>query len=494
MQNTIRHTRIVAAGMLITALLLILSLGATTRAQSINDTLYAFHEGDIWAWQPGQTPEQLTTWGYNSGPVIAPNGSLLAYRSVASEAVQEIEGGEGIAYAGDAPSNIYIMTVSNQNFERIAAQSAQRIWRSSPVFSPDSTRIAWAEMRGDFQPSVDVVVYDTRNGSTRTIAAIETGYQDAGFLMPVLQWGEGGIARLVYTFSGTGPGDAASSTPNLYWDIINPDTGAVSRHTVGDLSNPDNFIRTWFWAQHGGQEQIAYATQSGAWYVLNPQTGAREPLQSAPMLVRENGDRSVALTPVLLDTQTTTGVAWDFSSNGNTVRLPFEAYSVAAGADPAISPDGRYVGWNEFGTVRTWDSATQSPNRVLSSPNFNARVNLGPITVAWSPMRWVTDGRTGDSPTPTPVTPPDAGGCPLLPQLTVGMAVQVAQGQEPNRVRTQPSLAAPRTGLLFPGEVAIVQEGPVCADGLNWWRVSWSGVDGWTAEGADGTYWLVPSG
>ncbi|MCA9914789.1 MAG: PD40 domain-containing protein, partial [Anaerolineae bacterium] len=201
---------------------------ASTNAQSVNDELFAFHEGDLWAWMPGESPEQLTTWGYNGGPIISPDGSQIAYRSVASEAVAEIEGaGQGITYAGDAPSNIYIMQVSTRNFERIAAQSAIRVFRSSPVWSPDGTRLAWSEMRGDYLPSADVVIYDTRDGSTRTVASIEMGYGDGGLVMPILQWGDGGIARLLYTFDRVGEGGQLS--PSLYWDIVDPDQGTSLR-------------------------------------------------------------------------------------------------------------------------------------------------------------------------------------------------------------------------------------------------------------------------
>ncbi len=490
-----RHRMSLAAGWVIAGLMIVLSV-AVSGAQGSNDELFAFYEGDLWAWQPGEAPEQLTTWGYNSGPVLSPDGRTIAYRSVASEAVREIEGAvEGITYAGDAPANIYLMDVATRDFERIAQQSALRIWRSSPVWSPDSTRLAWTEMRGELQPSVDVVMYDTRDGSTRSVATLEMGFQDGGLVMPFLQWSERGIARLVYTFSGRTPGDDAQNEPNLYWDIVNPDVGSVSRFEVGGLSDPNRFVLTWFWAEHQGQDQIVYADRSNTWYVLNVQTGARESLANPPLLVRADGDASTALIPGLLDPQSSPSVAWDYRSAGNTTRLPFQTYTLGSGLglDPVLSEDGRSVAWSDFGTVQVWQSGSQSVQTILESPQMGRPVNLGPMSLVWSPMRWITDGAvSAPPPPPTPAAGSDA--CALPPQLQVGMAVTVASGQEPNRVRTQPSLSSTRLGLLFPGEVAIVQEGPVCAAGLYWWRVSNAAFDGWTVEGADGVYWLVPAG
>jgi len=271
-----KHRNIFVA--FVAAIAAVLTLGVlSVGAQSINDELITYYEGDLWTWQPGGTPEQITTWSYNGGPVISPDGSLIAYRSISSEAVEEIESpGQGIVYHGEAPSNIYIMTVSNQNFERIAHQDTERVFRSIPTWSPDGTKLAWTEMRGDYQPSADVVVYDTNGGSTRTIASIEMGFQDAGFALPILQWGEGGIGRLLYSY---GLEEDPQPAGNLFWDIVNPDTGELQRFVAGDVSNPETSIRTWFWAQHQGEERIVFADQTGRWYVLTP-GGNRQQLRS----------------------------------------------------------------------------------------------------------------------------------------------------------------------------------------------------------------------
>lgn len=79
-------------------------------------------------------------------------------------------------------------------------------------------------------------------------------------------------------------------------------------------------------------------------------------------------------------------------------------------------------------------------------------------------------------------------------RLALGMLATVSQG-EPNRVRSGPGKTAELIGQLYPGTVSKVMEGPICADGLVFWRVENStipGGSGWTAEGDGQDYWLEP--
>lgn len=75
--------------------------------------------------------------------------------------------------------------------------------------------------------------------------------------------------------------------------------------------------------------------------------------------------------------------------------------------------------------------------------------------------------------------------------LTVGGQGRVTPGL-PNKVRLSPSLSAEQIGHI-PGEgVFSVIDGPQCADGLNWWRVTYEGLTGWTADGKTGDPWVEP--
>lgn len=84
----------------------------------------------------------------------------------------------------------------------------------------------------------------------------------------------------------------------------------------------------------------------------------------------------------------------------------------------------------------------------------------------------------------------DCSGAPP-PRLVVGAQGRVTPG-DPNNVRDQPARAGALIGAIPGGAAFDVLDGPVCADGFNWWRVTYEGLDGWTVEGAGSDYWVEP--
>ena len=62
-----------------------------------------------------------------------------------------------------------------------------------------------------------------------------------------------------------------------------------------------------------------------------------------------------------------------------------------------------------------------------------------------------------------------------------------------NRVRVGPGTNEPIVALLYPGSIVKLIEGPVCADGVVFWKVgSYPTGIGWTAEGDGRKYFLEP--
>lgn len=92
---------------------------------------------------------------------------------------------------------------------------------------------------------------------------------------------------------------------------------------------------------------------------------------------------------------------------------------------------------------------------------------------------------------PTPTI--EVGDCGLVSRLEVGGLARQALGQDSLRVRD--AAAGTATGEnAFPGDIMNVQDGPVCAEGRNWWQVrktdgAWTG---WIAEAGDTAYFLEP--
>ena len=95
----------------------------------------------------------------------------------------------------------------------------------------------------------------------------------------------------------------------------------------------------------------------------------------------------------------------------------------------------------------------------------------------------------------SPATSHAQAACPLPARLQVGDAVEVIDGTA-NRLRQGPGLAYSKLALsMAPGDVWYVQQGPVCVNGINWYRVGAYDADGWTAEGQPGRgYYLGRTG
>ncbi len=85
---------------------------------------------------------------------------------------------------------------------------------------------------------------------------------------------------------------------------------------------------------------------------------------------------------------------------------------------------------------------------------------------------------------------PNCTGAPA-PQLVIGEYGRVGPGS-PNNVRNQPAASGDRVGEIPAGGEFAIMDGPVCADGFNWWQVDYNGLVGWTVEGSGSDYWLVP--
>jgi hypothetical protein len=88
----------------------------------------------------------------------------------------------------------------------------------------------------------------------------------------------------------------------------------------------------------------------------------------------------------------------------------------------------------------------------------------------------------GAGQTPTPRT-----GC--FPPLPFGIGDEI--GIRPGvNIRNLPTASGAVVGYFDLPVAAFVTDGPVCADGYNWWKVRGIGIPGWVAEGLPGAYWL----
>lgn len=80
-----------------------------------------------------------------------------------------------------------------------------------------------------------------------------------------------------------------------------------------------------------------------------------------------------------------------------------------------------------------------------------------------------------------------------LPRLTVGQRGRVSlQDPRSSRVRNGPGTGATVLTQIEPGVEFDVLDGPVCSDGYLWYRIRTDTLEGWSAEGLPGNYFLEP--
>lgn len=106
-------------------------------------------------------------------------------------------------------------------------------------------------------------------------------------------------------------------------------------------------------------------------------------------------------------------------------------------------------------------------------------------------------GTSTTSPTTTQVPEGSWEACPgtYLSRLQIDDHAYVAFDPPlANRVRAEPNTSSEILGSIEPGVEVIIKDGPTCAGSWIWWkiRVVGSELRGWTSEGDQENYWLVP--
>jgi hypothetical protein len=153
------------------------------------------------------------------------------------------------------------------------------------------------------------------------------------------------------------------------------------------------------------------------------------------------------------------------------------------------SPDGKYIAFENFPPSGYSGFFTIRFLNVQTGDTFDRGSGYAP---SWQPLD------LSKLPTSTAIPTSAAADCTSgWTRLQVGGSARVSgsAGDTPNRVRDAPSKSANQIGLLAPGSVMTLLEGPVCADGLVFWKVASTelpGGEGWTAEGDGKEYWLEP--
>jgi Tol biopolymer transport system component len=373
-------------------------------------------------------------------------------------------------YEGDYA--IYVMNVDGGNPIRLTEGTAQDDVIPDlccMAWSPDRSRIAFSVLSKN-RESWDIYVMNA-DGSEETRLTMNGRNNMSPF------WSPDGN-KIVFTSSSSGDSQ-------IY--VMNADGSEQT-----GLTNNDMFNLAPAWSPHG--TKIAYESKerdnpaaNEEIYVMN--TDGSDPLQLTNNNVQ---DLSPAWSPdgtKIAYSTTLSHLNAEYNPDiyvmnydgSNPIRLTSDRTHEGA---PSWSPDGNKIAYGSCQGetesaicdiyIMNADGSDQSQLTDLHS------FTSGPV---WSPslqnaITQHSDCTSGWS------------------RLKVGDQTRVSQETNtPNRVREGPSTADAIIGVLDPGTVMKVIEGPVCADGLIFWKVehkSIPGSTGWTAEGDGTEYWLEP--
>lgn len=347
--------------------------------------------GDLYSWAPGESELfRETTYGYNDAPVMSPDGSKVVYLSLPVEYVDPLLRGEKLSMGGPLPTNIWLMDLTTlpgdpARFVRIADQitglptdtngtELQR--RSRPVWSPDSTQIAWLEL--DYLSTAfsgRIMIYDTRTGITQTAARdVSLGYADAG------QWD-------VPNLAGWGS-VIAHSTSNamVYPDLPNGGFGTLlalytsagnsSKQAISYFATTEDQFTELKWVMHRSEWWLALHYSQSGWIVLDPIRNTYEQLTNPPFIRAITGDgwtgQSVSFDSPQLNWQ----------HNGMSI-----IDGPPGGQPQTFSPAGSPI-WvmAEDGRLLTFEQYDLQPLALPTNDGWLV------TAAAWTPMVWVTDG------------------------------------------------------------------------------------------------------
>ena len=205
--------------------------------------------------------------------------------------------------------------------------------------------------------------------------------------------------------------------------------------------------------------------------------------------------------------------------NGTGIRQLTDSSDGMYSLHPSWSPDGEWIVYET--SPNPYTNSPQYFLQVIKVDGSSKRLLGGPYTSPTYPQ-WTPDGNFivfTDKAISLPdneifdlgfhphygdwIALPSSVDLPVAPtpncaagwtRLEIGMYAMVVPG-DPNRVRSEPGKSSEVIGQLYPGTASIVVEGPICADGLVFWKVENStipGGSGWTAEGDGKEYWLEP--
>lgn len=345
---------------LILILLVALCMSGLVQAQNASLPLVLEIDGDIWTWKAGDAAlRRLTEWRYNSDLVVSPDGTRVAYYSLAQMVVEAIERDGGFG-GGKLPGNIWVMDTVTGEAYRTANQPDdasfmaagvpdKAVVRSTPMWSPDGSQLAWTEY--DYAdemnyPFLRLVIFDTLSKTAKVVA------EDVPFPAGVPaamngDWTEAGFLLYHYTVD--------PATGNLANSVLVYSTEGTLLNQLFFDETPDRILSMVVPVQYQhityiGALMLNIGANQREWQIIDPLSATRvwQPAPALPARVALlNPDHSVRLvwTPAP-DPAGYPDSATVLKTDGTVVAMTLEPGTWLSESTPA--PDGKAVAFRIF--------------------------------------------------------------------------------------------------------------------------------------------------
>ncbi|MBK9125007.1 MAG: SH3 domain-containing protein [Chloroflexi bacterium] len=479
------------------AIMLLFVLLVPAAAQTATTSPILTIDGDLYRID-GSAVIALTNSGYVTDAVLSPDGRLVAYADIPQVVRDVYERGGGMS--GPQPNDIHVLDLEAGQVRVLTLQPDPAYYadesqpdnvfaRSAPVWSPDGTGLAWTNYAFDLG-AVTLGTYNLFTGELRELPLdLPELYGIPGPLRVL--WLTSGFVIPAYVI------DQATGLERLQIRVYSPEDGSlITAHDIEPASAEPPFVDL-FVTQGDADYYAQYRADSGSWLLTDIGSGERFTTAFSPMLVsRVQPETSVRfalgeLVPYerpLAGQSTTHFEAAIYDANGGIVVGSYDILfpDTEMSNVVSVSPDGQAAAYRVYNPdTRVYDSS-----QVFMTDRGPVAIPDGAFVdgMTWGAQMWWYPADV----VLEPFEEVDVFDCPgaLAPRLVTGGRAVVLPGA-PNRIRGTPSISGTVVAQIPSGETFDVLGGPECADGIVWWRVSYGGATGWTAEGTD-AYFVEP--